>query len=94
MKHLRGKEDLEKALQLSHLIEQRKFLEKQETALKDYFKTKFEDEALVAGNLLITMEECERTVLDRVKLELALGDKIHKFETTTTYRKLEIKRTA
>lgn len=94
MKHLRAKEDLENALKLSQLIEQRKFLEKQETALKDYFKTKFEDNALMAGDILITMEEKSRTSLDRSKLTLALGDKIKNFETTTTYRQIDVKRTA
>jgi site-specific recombinase XerC len=93
MKNLRNKIDVEKALELKEVIDQRKDLEKKEKALKEHFKVMNEN-ALKVGDILITFDDAKRTGLDKKSLAEKLGDKLKEFETITTYKKMSVKNVA
>ncbi len=93
MKTLRSKTDIDLAIELSHVIAERRTLEKRETELKDYFKNKINDFGVIrVGDVIIVLSECERESLDRKALETELGvDRVKEFVNITTYTKLEVK---
>lgn len=71
-------------------------MEKQEEHLKAYFKTEMGTEMILeAGNVVLILESKSRTSLDKKALEAELGhDVIVKFEKTTTYQCLNVKKAA
>lgn len=90
MKTLRSKEDQQKANELKELLSQLKELQKREKELKEHFKSKLES-SVKCGDILITIDEKSRTSLDKKELTKDLGDKIKKYEKTTTYKVISLK---
>lgn len=80
----------QKARQLFELVEQRKIIEKAEKQLKSEFKSLAGNGALTLGKFTVVLSEQTRTGIDKKKLVAELGD-ISRFETKTTFTKLEVK---
>lgn len=94
MKTVRSEKEEKLAIQLSHIIADRRELEKKETELKNHFKAMLDGEAgiLKVGDVLIIISECERSDLDKKSLMADIGeDKFNKFLKTSTYLKTEVK---
>ena len=94
MKNLRGKEAQEKAMELSHLIAERKENKKKEDQLKAWFKEKAGNKAMMikAGDVIIDIRDKESTSLDRKALISKFGEKkIEPFIRTTSYLTVETK---
>lgn len=90
-----SKDKIEKAERLAALIEMRKEIEKEEKALKDFFKTEIDVSSfLEAGNVLITIEQCQRAGIDKNLLIAELGSGYKKFETVTEYQQVTVKKVA
>lgn len=90
-----AKEKIEKAERLSELIELRKEIEREEKILKDFFKSEIDVSSfLEAGNVIISLEQCKRTGIDKNLLIEKLGDKYKQFETVTEYQQVNVKRIA
>lgn len=85
-----SKENLVKSERLLTLIQERQRIEKEERALKDYFKDLTTDGVVEVGDILITIEAKTRTVLDRDALMKKLGDKIAEFEKLTQYQQVNV----
>ncbi len=90
MKNLRSKNDVEKASELKDLLEDLKQMQKREKELKEYFKNKL-DGVAKCGDILICIDEKNRTSLDKKELQTLLGDKIKEYEKTTTYKTISLK---
>lgn len=85
--------NVEKALNLLKMIEQRKMIEKAEKELKDHFKDLLgEDSIIIVGEVVISLSERTRTDLDKKALAAELGDKIKQFEKSSTYQVMDVKR--
>lgn len=85
----------DKAKQLFELVEQRKQIEKLEKQLKSEFKSLANNGALNLGGYTIIISESSRTGLNKKQLIADLGaDFVSKYETVTTFQKLDIKKTA
>jgi hypothetical protein len=93
MKTLKKQEYIDQAIELSHVISERKTLEKRESELKDLFKGLASGEpAIKCGDVLIIFSLCERESLDRKSLELHFGaEAISEFVKITEYVKTEVK---
>lgn len=93
MKTLKKQEYVDQAIELSHVIAERKALEKRETELKDLFKSLSDGEPCIkCGDVLIIFSLCEREVLDRKSLEAHFGQEaIANFIKVTQYTKTEVK---
>lgn len=94
MKNTVKKEILEKAIELMQIIDRRRELDKQEKAIKDFFKAYCEQEgetALLAGQILIIISEKERTTVDMEKMK-ADGIELKKYERVTKYKQMDVKR--
>lgn len=78
---------------LYKLVEDRKRLEKEEKELKDKIKLIMGSEkVLEADNIIILLDERERTDLDKKKMVTDLGmDLIKQYETKSTYQIMTIK---
>lgn len=90
MKNLRSENDKQKAIELKKLIDQMKELSKREKELKEHFKSKLESSAK-CGDILVCIDERERTSLDKKELQKLLGDSIKEYEKTTTYKTISLK---
>jgi vacuolar-type H+-ATPase subunit I/STV1 len=88
-----AKEKIEKAQELFNLISEMKILEERSKALKEYFKDAIESGVLEAGNVIIVVEDRQRTNIDKKLLEKDLGD-ISKYETVTEFKQVSVKKVA
>lgn len=89
---LKSAEAVKKSRKLFDLIEKRRECEKEEKALKEWFKAKLggEDGTIKIDRFLIVVETTEGTKLDGKALREKLGDGIKEFESPTTSQKLTI----
>lgn len=88
-----SKDKISKAEALLAIVEQRKELERKEAELKAYFKDELSNGVIEAGNVIIIIEQCTRTTIDRAKLELKIGaEMLKEFEKTTEYSQLKVQR--
>ena len=87
---------IECAIELYELTEQRRAIEKREKELKEFFKEEIgEGGALNAGPIIILLENCQRTSLDKKQLVIELGaERVKKFERVTYFKKFTLKRVA
>lgn len=87
-----AQKNIEYARRLVELVQKRRDLEKEEKALKAYFKQEIGSHgAMETGGILISLVERERTGLDRNRLMLDLGNRIRQYETKTTYTQVDVK---
>ena len=79
--------EIQKANELRKIMDLRLFAEKKETELKTHFKELMGDnQILYIGDSFVAMlEPRERTGLNIEALRHDLGDRIHDFETFSTY---------
>ena len=62
-----------------------------EKTLKDDIKALMQDEnKMVVGEYSLVLKEITRTSLDKKALTILLGDKLSNFQSTTTYKTLNI----
>jgi hypothetical protein len=88
----KSQELITKAKELLNAIRMRRELEKKETELKDFFKSKNTDGFIDADGVLLTFTNKTRTGLDRKALEAKFGkDVIAQFETSTEYTQVDVK---
>lgn len=73
---------------------QRKAFEKEEDALKDFFKAEAAgaDTEFVYKDLVVSVSTEPRTGVDLKALRLELGDKIKAYETTSDVRKVCVRK--
>jgi len=85
--------EIQKANELRKFMDLRLFAEKKETELKKHFKDLMgNNQILYIGNAFVIMlEPRERTGLNIEALRHELGDKIHDFETFSTYTVFSIR---
>lgn len=85
-------ENLELALKLFKTIENRKQIEKTETELKEQIKLIMGDETVLeAGDIFISLDERQRTDLDKAKMKEELGlELLKKFEKTSSFKVLSV----
>lgn len=92
---LAQKTDAALALELLEVIEARRKIEKWESVLKEFFKTKMASlgvDTISAGGVLISLVEKSRSSLDRKALVAALGeDGVRIFEKETQYLQVDVK---
>ena len=90
------KSDVEKAKRLLEVVEQRKRLKKEETALKEHFKEKLPtDISFPIGGTSIMIVQSGKTILDRKALEKFVGTETYKsFCSWRSELKLTIQRSA
>ena len=87
-----NKEVISRAKELYMRIQNRLAAEKEEKLLKDYFKSNF-PEGVIAGDILITCEDCTRENLNKKQLILDFGEeKIHSYLTETSFIKVDVKK--
>lgn len=86
-----SKEKIAKARELKVIIEKRRELEKLESQLKDFFKEEITDGVLIAEEIVITIEEKERSSYDGKALKVELGDKHDEFVKVTKYKQVNVK---
>jgi len=93
MKNLRNEKDQNLAAELSHIIAERRGMEKREKELKAYFKEKAGDDiAIKAGDILILLTEKSRESLDRKLLTADFGaEKLAPYIKTTSYVQVDVK---
>ncbi len=93
MKTLKRQDYIDQAIELSHIIAERKIIEKRESELKDLFKGLADgDSAIKCGDVLIVFSQCERESLDRKALEAHFGkEAVAEFVKVTEYVKTEVK---
>lgn len=96
MKTVRSKKMIEMVAELAEIVEQRRELAKKEKQLKAQLDVALEnEEAMKAGQWLVTATEKTRSSLDRKALEAEYGaDEITRFEKVTTYRQIDLKKVA
>jgi hypothetical protein len=91
----KSQELITKAKDLLNTIRTRRELEKKESELKEFFKTKNTDGFIDADGVLVTFTDKKRTSLDRKALEAKFGkDVIAQFEVTTEYTQIDVKESA
>ena len=88
-----AKEKIQKAEELFNVMSELKILQEKEKALKEYFKDAVSTGVLEAGNVMIVVEDRQRTNLDKKLLQKDLGD-ISKYETVTDYKQVSVKKVA
>lgn len=88
-----AKENVEIAQKLFNTIEARKQLEKAEKELKDRVKELMGTEKMLdAGNILILLDDRERTDLDKKRMTLDLGlDLIKQYETKSSFQIMTVR---
>lgn len=89
------KEELAEKIKRFHSVnERRKLLEKEEEALRDWFKAEAKGQEIVFQwndiEVPVTLES--RTSLDSKALRVAYGDKIKRFEKKSTYWKVSVRK--
>lgn len=90
MKKTVKKELVKKANELKNVIDDRRELEKVEKKLKTFFKDLIGDDgAIQCGDILIMVENCQRSSLDQKALSEVVD--LDNYRTTTDYKKLNIK---
>lgn len=89
-------EEIQLAIELYELQEARRTIEKREEELKDFFKKRIgNDNGMNAGSILILLEDCTRSSLDRKSLENEFGVyPIKRHEKVTHFKKFVVKRGA
>jgi len=90
----KSEEKIQKAIELYEVQEARRALDKQEESLKKYFKELIgEENGINAGPVLILLEDCQRTSLDKKSLEAEFGaETISRHEKVTAFKKFVIKK--
>lgn len=94
MKQIRNETEIKYAAELFKLVQERKDLEKRESELKMYFKTKYPTEnALKLADIVVNLTEKERTNIDKTAIQLFLGiDKFKSFEVVSTYVQVDVRK--
>lgn len=88
----KSQELITKAKELLATIRTRRDLEKKESELKEFFKSKNTDGHIDADGVLVVFTQKTRKALDRKALEAKFGkDVIAQFETTTEYTQVDVK---
>lgn len=94
---LKPLDDLQKRIKEFYQINtERKALEKREDALRDYFKKAADGKPTIFYSpdldveVPVTLEE--RTSIDAKALRLALGEKVSKYEKSTTFWKVAVRK--
>ena len=82
-----------KAKRLYLLVDQIKELTAEADKLKSFFKEELGKGTVKTGGYEVTIEECERAVIDREKLRAILSDKQYKsVESTTEYKMVKVRK--
>lgn len=92
----KSNENIKLAIELFELQESHRAIEKRLEELKSHFKTVIGNESGInAGNILILLDDCTRTSLDRKSLEKEIGSEVVKrHEKVTHFKKFVIKKGA
>jgi hypothetical protein len=88
-------QEIQKATELRKIMDLRLFAEKKETELKKHFKDLMGKEEIlnIGDKFIVFLEPRERTGLDANRLRMALGERIHEFETISFYKIFNLKET-
>lgn len=89
-------EKIKLAEELADILKQKSNLEKRENELKAYFKNELENKpgVLEAGNVMIIVDQKNRSGLDRTALETKFSvDVIRLFEKTTQFLTISVRKT-
>lgn len=89
------KSDATLALELHEIILERRSLDKRETELKGYFKTRLANlgiNTVTIAGVLISLVDRERRDLDRKAIEAQFGpDLVKQFEKVTRFTQVDVK---